>query len=314
MPQIEFRKTAQRSQSNLFHPHSHNTTHRPNLSLILFNSSSKFFANAVIFEQRKNYQNIRITMGTNGNNGNGGVNESILVGPRGVMRVRTLDESLNGSQSTTLSASKRSTKSNISFDKVFFREFPMVLGDNPSVSEGPPVSIGWDIQAEYDYDFHEYEEQRGERRQTFQMVIPRKGREVLLKAAGHSKQEFASSIRQNIRIKNQRKATVKGLTSSKTDEKMEEVTRKIKGIFKKKKKKIEYEHTWDPNSDSNHGSYGSAASLDELGESIADEEINDNLSDSSNEDNAEGQENELKVDGDDHNYAPIVCTEDNSQD
>ena len=236
-------------------------------------------------------------MGTNLKAHNSGAS---TLGFRSVMRVRTLDESLHGSQHTQLSASRRSTNSNVSFNKVSFREYPMVLGDNPSVSEGPPLTIGWDTQDEYEHNLDEYEEGRGERRETFQMVIPRKGREQLLKTAGHSRSEFASIIRQNTKIKNQRKATVRNLNMSKTEEKIEKVTRKMKGLFKKKKK-IEYNHTWDPNADSECESGISDVDFNDY------DECDEDLDDSNHDEEETNLPTDRKpVDG---KGMQIVCTE-----
>lgn len=185
-----------------------------------------------------------------------------LTPKRGVMRVRTLDESLHGS--TQLSVSQ---KSNVSFDKLYVREYGMVLGDNPSVSAGPPVSIGWEVQEEYNHDIENYEEERAPRRETFQMVIPRHGREALLKTAGHSRAEFASVIRGVNRTKNQRKSSVRNVSSTNFDEKIENVGRKFKSLFRKNKT-IEFEHTWDPNG-SNHSFASEISCLSYASEEVA---------------------------------------------
>eukprot|EP00814_Leptocylindrus_danicus_P004896 CAMPEP_0116022308 /NCGR_PEP_ID=MMETSP0321-20121206/10910_1 /TAXON_ID=163516 /ORGANISM="Leptocylindrus danicus var. danicus, Strain B650" /LENGTH=258 /DNA_ID=CAMNT_0003493355 /DNA_START=96 /DNA_END=872 /DNA_ORIENTATION=- len=165
------------------------------------------------------------------------------------MRVRTLDESLHGSRHSRFSTNSRvSVSSNVSFNKVQIREYPVTIGDNPSVSTGPPLSIGWDVQEEYHHDLDDYEDGRGPRRETFQMIVPRKTREDMLKHAGHSRREFASAIRGTIRTKNQRKATVRNLQFAKADEGIEKVARKLKGLFRKKEK-IDYQHTWCPDDD-----------------------------------------------------------------
>lgn len=163
--------------------------------------------------------------------------------------MRTLDESLHGSRHSRFSTSSRkSVLSNVSFNNVQIREYPVTIGDNPSVSAGPPLSIGWEAQDEYHHDLEEYEEGRGPRRETFQMIVPRKTREDMLKQAGHSRREFASAIRVTIKAKNQRKSTVRNLQFAKADENIEKVSRKLKRLFKKKEK-IEYEHTWCPDDD-----------------------------------------------------------------
>lgn len=163
---------------------------------------------------------------------------------RGAMRVRTLDESLRGSRNSNRLSN--SQQSNVSFHKLYVREYGMVLGDNPCVRSGPPVSIGWEVQDEYHDDLENHERSRGPRRETREMVISRPNREALLRAAGHSKSEFASVIRQTNRIKNQRMSSARNVSSTKFEEKIEKVINRIKRLFMKKKI-ISYEHTWDPN-------------------------------------------------------------------
>jgi len=163
---------------------------------------------------------------------------------RGSMRVRTLDESLRGSKNS--STHSNSQKSIVSFDKLYVREFGMVLGDNPCVRSGPPVSIGWEVQDEYHDDLENHERSRGPRRENREMVISRPNREALLRAAGHSKSEFASVIRRTNRIKTQRMSSARKVSSTKFEEKIEKVIKRIKRLFVKKKI-IRYEHTWDPN-------------------------------------------------------------------
>ena len=45
----------------------------------------------------------------------------------------------------------------VNFGRVEFREYPYDLGDNPSVSAGVPVTLGWDIQNEYGFEVETYE-------------------------------------------------------------------------------------------------------------------------------------------------------------
>eukprot|EP00816_Leptocylindrus_hargravesii_P003089 CAMPEP_0196819160 /NCGR_PEP_ID=MMETSP1362-20130617/69268_1 /TAXON_ID=163516 /ORGANISM="Leptocylindrus danicus, Strain CCMP1856" /LENGTH=257 /DNA_ID=CAMNT_0042197535 /DNA_START=55 /DNA_END=828 /DNA_ORIENTATION=+ len=207
------------------------------------------------------------------------------------MRVRTLDESLHGSRHSRFSTNSRvSVSSNVSFTKVQIREYPVTIGDNPSVSAGPPLSIGWDVQEEYHHDLEDYEDGRGPRRETFQMIVPRRTREDMLKQAGHSRKEFASAIRGTIKAKNQRKATVRNLQFAKADEGIEKVARKFKRLFKKKEK-IEYEHTWCPDDDLSEFATSP-------GDEVEDEGIGDNC----------GVESDLSDndDEDDDNFPPAA--------
>jgi hypothetical protein len=45
----------------------------------------------------------------------------------------------------------------VSFGRIEIREYPYDLGDNPSVSAGVPVTLGWDYTDEYDFEVENYE-------------------------------------------------------------------------------------------------------------------------------------------------------------
>lgn len=59
------------------------------------------------------------------------------------------------------------------------REYPVVLGDNPSVLEGPPITIDWahDPSTEFVLDINTFERMRGNRRTSAELVLPRHVRE-----------------------------------------------------------------------------------------------------------------------------------------
>jgi len=176
---------------------------------------------------------------------------------RSVMRVKTLDESLHCSLHKQPLQKTKPLSLSVSFDKIHIREHAMILGDNPCVSQGPPVSIDWEAQEEFVYNIFEYEEVRGPARKTFQMVIPRAGREALLKKAGHSRRDFAPVIRQVNRTKNQRKKTAMNISSFKAEEKMEKLSRKMKGFFRKEET-LTYINTWNPHNDDSESDNGSS--------------------------------------------------------
>ena len=58
-------------------------------------------------------------------------------------------------QSTTLSAS-----SHVSFSTVKFREYNLIVGDNPSCSDCLPVSLGWDHGPEVSISIDDFEKDR----------------------------------------------------------------------------------------------------------------------------------------------------------
>jgi len=45
----------------------------------------------------------------------------------------------------------------VGFGSLAFREYPIIMGDNPSVSEGVPLALDWDYVNEYDVTIDNYE-------------------------------------------------------------------------------------------------------------------------------------------------------------
>eukprot|EP00562_Extubocellulus_spinifer_P010901 CAMPEP_0178504628 /NCGR_PEP_ID=MMETSP0696-20121128/18694_1 /TAXON_ID=265572 /ORGANISM="Extubocellulus spinifer, Strain CCMP396" /LENGTH=364 /DNA_ID=CAMNT_0020133875 /DNA_START=140 /DNA_END=1234 /DNA_ORIENTATION=- len=120
----------------------------------------------------------------------------------------------------------------IKFDKVIIREYNRSVGDNPSVSGGPPLGLSW----EYNPDMaalalEDYESTRGPRRTSKQMAMPRSVREEMLRKEWGVKQtDIAQAVRESLRIKNSRRRTVMNLESPmvKVEEKMEGVKKGLK--------------------------------------------------------------------------------------
>ena len=83
----------------------------------------------------------------------------------------------------------------------------------------------------------DYEDSRPPRRIRQEMVLPRDFREdVLLHEWDFSRRDITDSIRQNVKIKNQRKTTVNNLgKATKFEEAMESATRKLKRFVTRKK-------------------------------------------------------------------------------
>merc|ERR1712232_675180 len=60
---------------------------------------------------------------------------------------------------------KPTHKKSVSFDQIHVREYIIDLGDNPSCSKGPPLSITWEYEDMGTIDLAEFEEMRPSRRQ-----------------------------------------------------------------------------------------------------------------------------------------------------
>ena len=92
------------------------------------------------------------------------------------------------------STSIRTLGRQVSFGHVDIRYYPMELGENPSVSIGPPVQLAWQHDAEetHDLDLYEWERQpkRRQRGRQADMALTHYKRRHILAIAGHSMEEI----------------------------------------------------------------------------------------------------------------------------
>eukprot|EP00978_Attheya_sp_CCMP212_P031248 scaffold117482_cov46-Attheya_sp.AAC.1 len=132
-------------------------------------------------------------------------------------------------------------RKNLSFSSVEIRFYNPCLGDNPAVSSGPSLSIDWDFDPSLvaNMSINEYETKRPPRRRELEMVMTREEREEIVRNSGATKQQIAEHVRQNIKIKNQRRQTVNNLSVSNVEEAVEKARRKVGKVFFKSKKKVE---------------------------------------------------------------------------
>lgn len=117
---------------------------------------------------------------------------------------RTSLRSCLKSESSSMSTEKKS----VSFDSVEINEHQVILGDNPSVSSGPPVTVAWESHESYTFSVDEYEESHPERRFKSNMLLPRRVREELLTKAGYSRSQLVIAQRIVNRIKKERAMSV----------------------------------------------------------------------------------------------------------
>lgn len=82
------------------------------------------------------------------------------------------------------------------FDKIQVREYPQIMGDNPAVSEGVPLTIGWDCQHKYhmNIDMYEYTRAPNRRRGRKKLLISSKRRVQNLVEIGYSFESIGQTI------------------------------------------------------------------------------------------------------------------------
>ena len=145
--------------------------------------------------------------------------------PRSIMRVKSLDESIrscnqrdesttDNTNNTAISRSSNqsataSTTTSVQFDTVEIREYKVTAGDNPSCSDGPPISLDWDFAPKpHHVSLDLYEQFRyGRRRAMFQLKVPSHIRLQMLQHWGVPTKEIMMAQAQTQIISKQRAAT-----------------------------------------------------------------------------------------------------------
>jgi hypothetical protein len=131
----------------------------------------------------------------------------------------TAEDDHDGSTFSSRSPTTRdnSIKRNVSFGHIKIREHPRALGDNPSVSSGPALSLGWysedpdkcEHSRTVELPLDEYEDGRPSRRVRHELVVPRHEREKVLRLeAGVSLSEMYAAQREAVKVKQSRRGSV----------------------------------------------------------------------------------------------------------
>lgn len=109
----------------------------------------------------------------------------------------------------------------VSFDKISLRDYPITMGDNPSVSCGPPITICWDPQDEEECDVEVYEERRGMRRTGDQLRIPSILRKNFIEKDGYTWHQILQEIKNVSKVRADRQKTASTLHSLGSEESLE---------------------------------------------------------------------------------------------
>lgn len=128
------------------------------------------------------------------------------------------------------------SKRRIHFGQVCVRDYCMILGDNPCVSYGPPVTIDWDYVEYNALQVDEYEFHRPPRRCLRDMGMNYFQRRHILALAGHTDEEFKAVKKSIKKMKMNRYLTQSLVTSalpfSMVEDTIESTVRKCKRLFK----------------------------------------------------------------------------------
>jgi hypothetical protein len=120
----------------------------------------------------------------------------------------------------------------VSFNSVMIRNFDQTVGDNPSVSYGPPISLDWMYTQSKPIDLNAYEKNRGPRRNARQMMLSYYNRRnILAWRFGATEEELKEAEIQANRIKRARALTKALVPTEKLQELVESASRKTKRRF-----------------------------------------------------------------------------------
>jgi len=129
----------------------------------------------------------------------------------------------------------------VTFGTVQVREHPIILGDNPSVSSGPPITISWNHDPatvatlpldEYESSRHTLQRRRHlEKKRQNQMKVPHVVREELLREAGHTRREMKRATREADAIKEKRlRSALQGSVAMKLEEMGQSLERLVPSV------------------------------------------------------------------------------------
>ena len=116
------------------------------------------------------------------------------------------------------------------FDSISIRRHPLVIGDNPSVTSGAPLQIGWKVMSEatHSIDLYEYLQEQNGRRSRRELRFPVDVRSQILIDSGHSVEEICDATFMVLTIKRQRKESSR---DAKCDRQTGGRRRLLEGIF-----------------------------------------------------------------------------------
>lgn len=133
-------------------------------------------------------------------------------------------------------------KDKVSFSKIYIREYPIIVGDNPSIMTGVPITIDWVHVSEINFEIDEYEELKPESRTMAQLRMPSSCRNGILQRQGFSSSDIKRGLRQANIIKGQRRRTAEGESLSSVHEVTERIKRAtLNATFRRKQKTKERE-------------------------------------------------------------------------
>lgn len=129
----------------------------------------------------------------------------------------------------------RHSSKEVNFGALTVYEFHSILGDNPAVSEGSPLTLEWQhsSQTTMPIDVYEFVKQSRPRRKRKELRLTSAARDTYLLSEGYSLQELLEASNATKLIQEQRRASMKGTS---WDRFRKAVDKAVDGTFKLQKK------------------------------------------------------------------------------
>jgi len=121
------------------------------------------------------------------------ISSQLPFSPKSVLTVKTQEESVLTKKTSSSEEDMKCKKRNVSklsFSSVTIRSYAMTLGDNPSVTLGPPLTIEWEHFDSLTTSLDDYELKRGPSRNRASYKIPYILREQILRYVGFGRAEL----------------------------------------------------------------------------------------------------------------------------
>lgn len=170
----------------------------------------------------------------------------------GIMRVKTLRDSLSSSYSRSSSTITSSTDlseinslqqvppRSVQFGEIQIREYSITIGDNPSCSNGAPISLDWfHTKSDLLFQLENYEEYREpHRRQHAQLRMPKKVRlDILHNNWDFSLRSILAAEHETDLVRNKRqKTSIRARRAILREESMKSMKQSFKKLFSCRRK------------------------------------------------------------------------------
>jgi hypothetical protein len=113
----------------------------------------------------------------------------------------------------------------VSFSFVRIREYPIIIGDNPSNMTGIPIAIDWTHVRQIDCSIDEYEAQKLASRTMLELRLPSKIRDDILKEQGYSLSDRRNGMKAANIARRQRRRTTETMNLAPMQEMIEKMSR-----------------------------------------------------------------------------------------